>query len=274
MRFFLGETALALNQNNEALKAFTHALVMIPGSSKKIADCYIGRSIALQKLKAYPESLEDIERALKLPISEEQTKKLLDRKTVINSLISSFNFKKLNLKDNSKEEIKLSYGENEEIPGVSSAMNLAYSEKYGRHYVATRDIEIGDVLMVQKPFVFVPHPEIGQNYNPKGPKGKSWICDYCLNLTKAPIPCGNCTLPLYCSEKCRSDALKKFHKIECQLSVSEPPVGSQTSFFLRALLIATEQGEKFHEAVTAMEQIKNCKGKFLSKRRKYSRLKI
>ena len=239
------------------MTAFTEALVLAPESSKKIADYYIKRSIVLQKLNAYSESLQDIKRALELSNTEKTVNNLLKRKKIIESLLSINNLQELNLKDYPKDDI-LTHGENNEIPGVSSALALVYNKEFGRHYVATQDIEVGDVLMVQKPLVYTPIVESLS----KDSGRKKWICDYCLVSTIAPIPCDSCTLSLYCSQKCKSDAYKKFHKTECKIVQREPPLGSQTSLYLRALLVTTKQGENFEEMVTVLDRIKKSKGIF------------
>lgn len=214
--------------------------------------------MVFNKLKAYPESLKDIERALKLPISKEQKINLSNRKKILTLLLKESNKKpEANKKSeaNEKESIQLSYGENEEIEGVSSAMTLAYNEEFGRHFVATRDIKIGDFLMIQSPLIWAKERE-----SEVDPKGKKWLCDFCLNSIINPVPCERCTYFLYCSLKCRSEAFEKYHKIECQICNIRSPVGPQTTLFLRTLLVTTKQGENFQEAYNLMEKIKKCKG--------------
>ncbi|XP_033215333.1 SET and MYND domain-containing protein 4-like [Belonocnema kinseyi] len=254
-----GEKAMTDKKNKEALIAFTNGLRVAPASSKIIAHCYYYRAMVLSKLKAYPESLSDIERALKLPISEEQKTSLSKRKKIVDLILNESNKKsEANKKseENKKERIQLSYGESEEIKGVSSAMALAYNEEFGRHFVATRDIKIGDFLMIQSPLMWVK-----QRDSEDDSKGKKWFCDFCLNSTINPVPCESCTYSLYCSLKCRSEAFEKYHKIECQIANVRSPMGPQTTLFLRTLLVATKQGEDFQEVYNLMEKIKNCKDK-------------
>ena len=231
-------------------------------SSKINAHSYFWRSIALQKLKAYSESLKDIKRALKFRITKEQKTNLLNRKKVLQDLLLKESKKKctVNKEENTQEEVTLSYGENEEIRGVSSAMALTYNEKFGRFFVATCDIKIGDVLMIQSPLTWT---KIRASED--DPKGKKWFCDYCLHSTMNPIPCDKCTCFLYCSFKCRSAAFEKYHKIECQISNFRFIIGPQTTLFLRTLLVTTNQGENFQEVGKLMEKIKNCKGKLFKK---------
>lgn len=46
-------------------------------------------------------------------------------------------------------------GENGKFASASAYINVFYSKDKGRHVVATHDIEVGDVLFVEKPFAFV-----------------------------------------------------------------------------------------------------------------------
>ena len=220
------------------------------------AICYYWRSVALHRLKAYFESLQDIERALEQSINKEQETNLLKYKKVIqNLLLNNNNQRDTSEKEPIEEEVILSYGENKEIPGVSNAMALVYSIKYGRHYLATRNIKVGDILMIQKPYVFVTSKEGDDNR-----KGKEWFCENCLKPTKAPIPCYSCAMPFYCSVACRSEAYDKFHKTECRLANVSAPLGPLSSLFLRTFLILTKQGESFEEAVKLTKDIEKYKG--------------
>jgi hypothetical protein len=40
---------------------------------------------------------------------------------------------------------ELSYGQNPEVPSCSSAINLIYSKKFGRHLIANRNIDPGKI---------------------------------------------------------------------------------------------------------------------------------
>jgi hypothetical protein len=56
----------------------------------------------------------------------------------------SFPFSPSALNPNYWTEIpELSYGVNEEVPCLSSAVSIAYSKQLGRHLVANQDIQIG-----------------------------------------------------------------------------------------------------------------------------------
>ncbi|XP_015109946.1 SET and MYND domain-containing protein 4 [Diachasma alloeum] len=94
--------------------------------------------------------------------------------------------------------------DNPEIPGASDAIAIRYSGKYGRHIVATRDIDVGEVLAVQIPYAAVLELE-----------RRRTNCWYCLMQTWSAIPCDACVNVVFCSEECRDNAWREFHDVEC-----------------------------------------------------------
>jgi hypothetical protein len=40
----------------------------------------------------------------------------------------------------------LSYGKNPEVPSYSSAIKLVFNKKFGRHLIANRDLNTGNIL--------------------------------------------------------------------------------------------------------------------------------
>ena len=51
-------------------------------------------------------------------------------------------------------ELSLTYGPSDEAPSASNGLSICYSEKYGRHIIATRSFEPGDILSLEDPFSF------------------------------------------------------------------------------------------------------------------------
>ncbi|KAH0546789.1 hypothetical protein KQX54_015230 [Cotesia glomerata] len=126
--------------------------------------------------------------------------------------------------------------DNEEIPGASSAIKLVYSEEFGRHVVATRDIEPGEVLAVQQGYVSNLFPENFYSH-----------CIYCMKQTWSGIPCDKCVYAIYCSENCRKAAWINHHDIECQVVGPLIEVGMENLglMSLRLLVSAYKETEDF-----------------------------
>ncbi|KAK0073783.1 hypothetical protein PV326_013066, partial [Microctonus aethiopoides] len=96
--------------------------------------------------------------------------------------------------------------DNPKIPGASGAIELKYSDKFGRHVVATRDINAGEIIMVHTSYATV----IDSKYSHKN-------CWYCCKRAWSGIPCHKCVEVIYCNETCRDKAWSEHHEIECKV---------------------------------------------------------
>ncbi|KAF5304647.1 hypothetical protein FQR65_LT07929 [Abscondita terminalis] len=103
----------------------------------------------------------------------------------------------------------LTGGFNSKLPGASSTIKLNYDKARGRHVIANEDIRVGDVLFVEKPFIFAP---VFVNETMEMLTTK---CYNCLKTVFSSIPCKYCTKIIYCDEHCRGECWEKFHKWEC-----------------------------------------------------------
>lgn len=54
---------------------------------------------------------------------------------------------------------KLTYGPSKEVPAVSDGIVASFSERYGRHYIATRDFKPGDIVSIEDPYAHVIYEE-------------------------------------------------------------------------------------------------------------------
>lgn len=99
---------------------------------------------------------------------------------------------------------------NAKMPSCSDSLSLSYDKIKGRHLVATRNIKVGDVVMIDKPFSFSTDIEaLATN---------CLHCHVSLNLeSNVRIPCENCQTVSFCSKDCRLDSWQKYHKYECKI---------------------------------------------------------
>lgn len=95
---------------------------------------------------------------------------------------------------------------NEVIESASNSVAIHTDEINGFHINAVKNIRIGDVLVVETPYVAQVEME-----------NKYLHCHECLELCYNMIPCENCTEALYCGESCREKAYKSYHRYECVL---------------------------------------------------------
>ncbi|CAG0918855.1 unnamed protein product [Notodromas monacha] len=93
--------------------------------------------------------------------------------------------------------------ENMLISGASDAIVLKYKPNRGRYYVAARQIQPGEILLVEKPYASVLFAD-------------RWAsnCQYCGDEVQNGVPCQDCAAVIFCSDTCIRKA-KQFHDIEC-----------------------------------------------------------
>lgn len=96
--------------------------------------------------------------------------------------------------------------DNKEIRGATSAVAIEYSDDYGKHVRATRDIDVGEILAINEGYATV--LMLNKIYT---------HCAHCLKQTWSGIPCNNCVYAIYCNEQCRRDAWDSYHQIECRI---------------------------------------------------------
>eukprot|EP00093_Oithona_nana_P003709 03709.XXX_1099_2702_1 [CDS] Oithona nana genome sequencing. len=95
------------------------------------------------------------------------------------------------------------------FPALSQAVAVQYDPKgvRGRYCVASRDIEPGELLAVETPFVWLLDKEAAKEH-----------CWHCFRSLLAPVPCPNCAGIMFCGPECRDEALKTYHKYECGIT--------------------------------------------------------
>ncbi|XP_060875158.1 SET and MYND domain-containing protein 4-like [Metopolophium dirhodum] len=98
-------------------------------------------------------------------------------------------------------------GRNENIPALSAFVELRMSKNMGRGVYATRDINPGDVVAIDEPYICGPISD------------HTDVCYYsgCLKLDFALIPCPKCLLVYYCNKDCMNKANIDGHYLECPI---------------------------------------------------------
>lgn len=234
----------------DALPIFTQALICALPDTELQAQAYARRAEAMLILGCFDECLIEIGRALmgKLPDKLKANMFILRAKALLalhnemnsevkKAIAKARRWTKETTKTNQKElnNILDSLGptdickqkfvtfdnseampeipdDNPEIMGASSAIELRYTKEYGRHVIATRDIEAGETLLVQRTFATIP----GDTFGDKEEKSIFEFCWYCSKLCICIVPCNNCASVVYCNDDCRDKAWKEHHEIECR----------------------------------------------------------
>ncbi|KAG7163862.1 SET and MYND domain-containing protein 4-like [Homarus americanus] len=94
-----------------------------------------------------------------------------------------------------------------DLPCLSDALRIHYTPILGRHLVAQRDIQPGEVLVVEEALAAVVKLDGTLRTH----------CSHCLRRCPILLPCPTCSLVVFCSEGCRSAGVGGGHGVECEL---------------------------------------------------------
>ncbi|CAH1366474.1 unnamed protein product [Tenebrio molitor] len=185
----------------EALDCYTIS-ILTAESNEILALAYANRSAALSKLDLLKECLTDIDRAFQHGYPDNLKQKLIARQKYCTTqkVVERIYYESTPKFPESEK--------NSEIKNARNCVKILKNEKYGRYVVATRNIDIGEVLVVEPPYAAIQEHEIYVH------------CHECFTLCYNLIPCGECTKALYCSENCKDKALNTYHKYECSILLS------------------------------------------------------
>lgn len=213
---------------------YSRSIITAPNDSDILALAYESRSNFLLHIKRYQDCLYDCNRALKINDSEAFKVKMLCRKAEClkrlglseseSILKEAENYSnKIRSDDVSKElltdlinnvkllSIKNDVGEknvnfDKQLDEVLDGICIQYNNKYGRHLVATKDFNPGDIVLIEKLFATTVSQKMSHTN-----------CHYCLKTCWSGVPCSDCSWAIFCSEDCRDKAWKLFHDVECSL---------------------------------------------------------
>ncbi|CRL06994.1 CLUMA_CG020005, isoform A [Clunio marinus] len=232
----------------EALNFYNKSYIMMPKeNSTDISIIFANRSAVLYHTQQYDAALKEIERAvdenypkdLMYKLKERKARCLLAKKNHVEALkafqedvkalddSSLPHEKKMKLERDAQIMIKLMQ-KNLEIEAktkkslktfqvkeakkdkkevvdrfICDAVSFEYTESEGRFAKAGKDIKLGTYLVQEKPHVACLLQIYSQTH-----------CQTCFKRTNVPITCPNCADVIFCSEKCRDEALKTFHQFD------------------------------------------------------------
>ena len=97
---------------------------------------------------------------------------------------------------------------------VSKKVKVVVGEEVGRHVVASEDIDVGEVIVEERPISSVLHfSRLATN------------CSTCLRSAVAGVGCDGCSQVIFCSPQCKAEAAEGYHRLECLHLHLLPPTG-------------------------------------------------
>ena len=189
----------------------------------------------LMKVSRYVQAIEAFENCLEsLPRGIKDEKKLETFTADVEKSIKACQGRESSGVDPFAKDISkipsLGFGVNPSIPSFSKAINLEYSSQSGRYGTATRKIECGEVVVVDKsPFKFA-SIESKRNMD---------FCTHCLGFCIDLVPSPISVTDFFCCQFCLDTAMQTYHPLESQLlwSLEQLQLGKEEWFIaLRAIL--------------------------------------
>lgn len=177
----------------EAMRLYNISLCYAEIDTVNISLAYANRSLCFLKLEKYHQCLIDIELAINANYPQSEMGKLEKRR--------EFCLKQMK-NASTNDAPKLDFDVDENFAGMSNVLRIEYNEKFGRHFVAKCDIDVGKVVMVEEAFIAAP-----------APKSRSSVCDTCFKHAANFIACPNCNGALFCDQTCSDSCI--LHAIRC-----------------------------------------------------------
>ncbi|XP_055308038.1 SET and MYND domain-containing protein 4-like [Sitodiplosis mosellana] len=179
----------------EAIQLYNKCLCFAKKDSENMSLAYANRSLCFLKLKMYEKCLIDIDLAIEADYPEEKVGKLKERRAFcLNALKQETPIK--------NDEPKLDFPEHGQFPGMVDIFSMEYDELYGRHLVATSNIEVGKTVIIEEAFVSTPVMST-----------EKMVCSKCFKEMMNFIPCDKCNTSMFCSRECADSDL--YHELAC-----------------------------------------------------------
>lgn len=178
-----------------AMEFYNQSLCFAENDSENVSLAYANRSACFFKIRKYNECLNDIELTRENNYPKRLMRKLDERE--IECLVQLKKMDEIQV----EYEPKLSFDPDVNFPCLANVLKIQVNKKFGRYIVATRDIAVGQTVLVEEPYVRV------FNVN-----DRTW-CFTCLKPMKNFIPCQKCINAMFCDENCMQS--NDIHKIAC-----------------------------------------------------------
>lgn len=197
----LGNMSFKVMEWREAMEYYSQSLRFATEGSENVGKAYWNRSACFLRLQKYDKCLNDIELARQANYPDKR--KLEERETkCVEQMKDAPEMEPI-------LEPKLSFDPDENFPCMVNILEIQCNEQFGRHIVAKCDIDVGQTLLVEEPYV--------ASINHK----KRSRCLTCKKQAMNFIPCAKCTDAMFCDEKCMQS--NDNHKIGCGAAFNRLP---------------------------------------------------
>lgn len=180
---------------NEAMELYNKSLCFAENGTENLSLTIANRSSCFMALGMYEEALVDIGSAIAANYPDRLMAKLMKRQANCLQLMKTQPQRK-------RFQPILSFQSHDRYPCLANALEIKCNGKFGRFIVATRDIDVSKIILVERNFASVSVDE------------ERMSCSKCLKIKANFIPCPMCTDAMYCSDDCMQRDTT--HKFKCQ----------------------------------------------------------
>lgn len=195
-----GNEKFEKNLFSNAMEFYNKSLCFATMGSESMGLAYANRSACFLEMKMFERCLVDIELAERNKYPRKLMYKLRSRKVECLELMKSEE------DQGASGSPKLDFQPNEKFPCMASVVDFQTNAEFGRHIVATEDIEIGKTLLVEQSYFGVTQYDHHQ------------LCNICLKKNLNFVPCPTCTNAQFCAD-CKDNDL---HETECDMTYGCP----------------------------------------------------
>lgn len=215
----------------EAMDLYNESLCTAEIGTENVSMAYANRSAIFFHLKMYEKCIVDIELAKQTDYPSRLMPKLHKRLAECSKL--------LHAEGQCIEFVpKLSFEGDEQFTGMANVLGIENNEQFGRHITAKCDIDVGRTVLIEEQFI-----------SPTTICTDWKNCMTCLKLTTNLMPCGRCTVAMFCSRRCIEN--NKFHEMECDYAhIDAHDYGHQV---LRSIFVALNTFSSTEELMEFVE---------------------
>ncbi|XP_070504960.1 SET and MYND domain-containing protein 4-like [Chironomus tepperi] len=195
----------------DAILKYNESLCYAVNGSENVGLAYANRSAVYFEMKLYDKSLRNIELARANNYPEKNYEILKKRESKCKELM-----KNSLTTVNDLSFFKLSYEGNKDYPSIAACLEKRINNKYGRHIITNKALNVGDIIAIEDPVYKVIKSD--ERYSTCYANNVYQRCENCLdeNLLDL-IPCTFCTKAMYCSSECMNYSFTHYHKYECSI---------------------------------------------------------
>lgn len=183
-----------------AIVFYNKALCLAEIGTNNVLFAYGKRLWCYFAMQAYDKCLIDIALALNEPTCTEKKKWRLE-------VLKAYCIKKSE-KSSKLYKMKPIRNAHKNFPFMADFLKIQKNKKFGRHVVTTRDIPVGETIVLEKNFI-----TYTRSNNFIARHDGEMRCITCNRIAPNAVPCLKCTSVMFCNTKCRGES--KIHEIDC-----------------------------------------------------------